>query len=249
MLSRYKSHKKGRCSRSLQAPSKPQQIPAQPWRPAPVLCVHLCPVSRRRQLIFILDSPPTCKRWTWLDFPPLTPPPPRKSIRKHFLWTLRAAARPLINQDALVSSSSLPSPLCAKFYSCSCCRPSAMDNKHNPHAEPHTVDDRQVQKSCDGQRWLSVLSVSCVSQQLGILGRWCGGIWSGGRKYDWRHFAVTSSWSRLAQMQTVAPGWLRPVMKLAHCSTDWHARISEIHLLQRDRFGILPSEEAERGGH
>lgn len=45
-----------------------------------------------------------------LVFPPLPTPPPRTSIRKHFLWARRAAARPRINQDALVSSSLLPSP-------------------------------------------------------------------------------------------------------------------------------------------
>lgn len=37
-------------------------------------------------------------------------------------------------------------PLCAKYYSCSCCRPSATDNKHNPFTVPRGADDGQVQK-------------------------------------------------------------------------------------------------------
>lgn len=244
MLSRYKSHKKADAAAACRQASKP---PANPSAAVETSSSTMCSSLSSEETAtadFYFRFSAHLQKMDLACFPPS--PLPRKSIRKHFLWTLRAAAHPLINQDALVSSSPLPSPLCAKFYSCSCCRPSAMDNKHNPLGQPHTADDRQVQKSCDSQRWPSVLSVSCVSQQLGILGRWCSGIWSGGRKYDWRRFAVTRSWSRSAQMQTVAPGWLRPVMKLAHCSTDWQAGISEIHLLRRDRFGILPSKEGER---
>lgn len=41
----------GHCTPGLQGLSKPKANPSQCWRPAPVLCVHLCPTSRQWRLI------------------------------------------------------------------------------------------------------------------------------------------------------------------------------------------------------
>lgn len=121
---------KGRRTPSPRGPSK---LKANPSAELETSSSTMCSFLSNEETVaadFILDPPPTCKRWTWAVFPfyffsrrrPrwLCCRALRKHIRKYFLSLSADACLP-INQVTLVSSSRLPSRL-TKYSGCSCYR-------------------------------------------------------------------------------------------------------------------------------